>query len=179
MPNLWAVESVDSVKLANKLNAASEAHRDEPLGVYVQVNTSAEDQKGGVEPAEAAALAAHIRDECPHLRLVGLMTIGKLGSPAAVYFERLAETRAKVADTLGLDVTALELSMGMSSDFELAIEHGADNVRVGTTIFGTRPPKPGGGSAAAPTAGAAGGGGAAGAAAGAAAAAAPAAGTSP
>jgi len=155
VPNLWAVESVDSVKLANKLNSASGEHRTEPLNVYVQVNTSAEEQKGGVDPDEAEELARHVAESCENLRLVGLMTIGKLGSPAAVYFERLAEARDRVAAALSVSASSLELSMGMSSDFELAIEHGADSVRVGTTIFGARDAK--GPAAAATTAGPAGG----------------------
>ena len=72
--------------------------------MFVQVNTSGEAQKGGVEPGDATALARFIRDACPHLHLQGLMTIGKLGETASVFFERLAGERAaegvdKHADT--------------------------------------------------------------------------------
>ena len=79
VPNLWAIESVDSVKLASKLDAASSAAgRVEPLRVFVQVNTTGEPQKGGVEDAaEAISLCRFIREECPRLRLMGLMTVGK------------------------------------------------------------------------------------------------------
>jgi PLP dependent protein len=149
VPNLAVVESVDSVKLANKLNAASEAFRTSPLRVFVQVNTSAEPQKGGVEPGEAAALAKHIAESCPRLRLGGLMTIGKLGETASVFFDRLAEARRAVAEALGVEESSLELSMGMSHDFELAIACGATSVRVGSSIFGERAPKPATASAAA------------------------------
>lgn len=152
VPGLWAVESVDSVKLARKLDAACAEHRPaggEPLNVYVQVNTSAEPQKGGVEPSEAAELAMFIKTECPTLSLRGLMTIGKLGSPAEVYFERLAAVREEVAEAVGAEASSLELSMGMSADFEMAIGLGADSVRVGSSIFGART-KPG--EAAAPAA---------------------------
>lgn len=164
VPNLWAVESVDSAKLAGLLQkAAAAAGRSaarQPLRVFVQVNTSAEPQKGGVEPgAEALALARYIVEACPALRLVGLMTIGKLDEVARVFFDRLAEERTRLLaalDAAGLDRAAygplpedgappaaggapqLELSMGMSGDFELAIESGSTNVRVGSSIFGAR-----------------------------------------
>lgn len=141
VPNLWAVESVDSIKLARKLDAACAEHRPadgQPLNVYVQVNTSAEPQKGGVEPSEAASLALFIQTECPTLALRGLMTIGKLGSPAEVYFERLVAVREAVSKELGMAAMKLELSMGMSADFEMAIGLGADSVRVGSSIFGER-----------------------------------------
>ena len=168
-PSLVAVETVDSPKLANLLNTAwaGTAHgAQRRLDVYVQVNTSGEEQKGGVEPGQAAPLAAFVQQHCPHLQLQGLMTIGQLGVCSAVFFERLVAERAAVNEALrrGLRVDAagkvvaaaaggegeggssqgsqqqeLELSMGMSSDFELAIEIGSDSVRVGSAIFGARP----------------------------------------
>lgn len=76
VPGLWAIESVDSVKLANKLHAACIKEGREGLRVFVQVNTSAEAQKGGVTPDEAAALCEHILSKCGTLTLAGLMTIG-------------------------------------------------------------------------------------------------------
>jgi pyridoxal phosphate enzyme (YggS family) len=140
VPGLWAVESVDSVKLADLLNkAAAAAGRRERLRVFVQVNTSGEPQKGGVEPGgPAAALARHIVESCPALQLAGLMTIGKLGEVASAFFERLAHEREAVAAALGVPPVSLELSMGMSGDYELAIAHGSTNVRVGSSIFGAR-----------------------------------------
>ena len=75
---------MDSAKLASKLDAAAAAVRTTPLRVFVQVNTSGEPQKGGVEDADAAvALARHIATACPHLRLAGLMTVGALAGTAA------------------------------------------------------------------------------------------------
>ena len=166
VPNLWAVESVDSVKLAQLLEkAAAGRGKDsggggpggggggssssgnvsdsggalQPLRVFVQVNTSGEEQKGGVGPGEAAALALFIKEQCPHLRVQGLMTIGKLGEVASVYFERLASEREAVAASLGVEPSNLELSMGMSGDFEMAISLGSTSVRVGSAIFGERP----------------------------------------
>lgn len=102
VPNLWAVESVDSVKLAGLLQkAAAAAGRTSALRVFVQVNTSAESQKGGTSPGdETVALCKYIVESCPALRLTGLMTIGKLGEVAAIFFERLVEERTRVLDAL-------------------------------------------------------------------------------
>ena len=119
---------------------------DVPLRVCVQVNTSGEAEKSGVEPSEAAALCKHIREKCPHLKLQGLMTIGAIARSQAVKegedenedFVRLREVRDQVAKELGLG-EVLELSMGMSQDWESAVRCGSDEVRVGSTIFGERP----------------------------------------
>lgn len=142
VPCLWAVESVDSEKLAGKLETAVAGlapPRAEALRVFVQVNTTGEPQKGGVETArDAASLGAFIRAKCPHLAFTGLMTIGKLGDIGSVYFERLVAARATVAEELGLNAADLELSMGMSGDWQLALEHGSTNVRIGSAIFGER-----------------------------------------
>jgi pyridoxal phosphate enzyme (YggS family) len=160
---LWAVESVDSVKKARLLDkgrgerqveggggGTNSGAQTEPLRVFVQVNTSGEESKSGVEPDsnELVELSKFIRDECPNLRLQGLMTIGAIARSQAttsetenVDFSRLQETRNRVAGKLGIDAHELELSMGMSEDFEGAIAMGSDEVRVGSTIFGQRPPK--------------------------------------
>lgn len=149
VPSLWAVESVDSQKLAGLLEkAVASLPGRPPLHVCVQVNTSGEPQKGGVEPGQAAELALYITKECPHLKLLGLMTIGKLDETASIFFERLVAEREAVAQALGLtDPASLELSMGMSGDYDLAIQHGSTSVRVGSSIFGARTPKPAAASA--------------------------------
>ncbi|RMZ75747.1 hypothetical protein DV737_g5150, partial [Chaetothyriales sp. CBS 132003] len=142
--NLWAVESVDSVKKAGLL----EKGRAELL-IFVQVNTSGEASKAGVaaEGAELVQLCRYVREQCPHLQLQGLMTIGAIArSQQAAQsgnedFECLKGARERVVRELGLEEEELELSMGMSEDFEAAIVQGSDEVRVGTTIFGARPPK--------------------------------------
>lgn len=81
VPGLTAVETVDSAKLATLLNAAwapqAAAQAARRLDVYVQVNTSGEETKHGVEPTDATALARHVTETCPHLRFSGLMTIGQ------------------------------------------------------------------------------------------------------
>ncbi|TYZ65886.1 hypothetical protein PybrP1_008934 [[Pythium] brassicae (nom. inval.)] len=139
VPNLFMVETVDSVKVANALNKAAGEFRAAQLNVLLQVNTSGEEQKSGATSLAASVeLAQHIARSCEHLRLAGLMTIGRYDDTTAACFERLVATRTAVADALGTPETELELSMGMSGDFELAIACGSTFVRVGSTIFGDR-----------------------------------------
>lgn len=132
------LETVTSMKLANKLNNAMEALEDIPedrkLNIFIQVNTSGEDSKSGIEPHEVVELCRDIAANCNRLEVQGLMTIGAPGDLGC--FDTLVECRDRVAAELGMD--RLELSMGMSGDFEAAIERGATNVRVGSTIFGER-----------------------------------------
>ncbi|KAI9828188.1 MAG: hypothetical protein M1826_006116 [Phylliscum demangeonii] len=163
MRRLYCVSGVDNVAKADALERGRRAllaTEEEPngeddddhrLNVHVQINTSDESTKSGVPPSAALDLCQHIHAACPHLRLRGLMTIGALArsqdvasssAAAPVHAENedfrcLRETRDLVAQKLGLD--RLELSMGMSADFESAIGSGSDEVRVGSTIFGERP----------------------------------------
>ena len=140
VPSLTMVETIDSEKLANKLDAAVGGAGRPPLTVFVQVNTSGEESKYGVDPGEACvSLAKHIANTCPNLKLAGLMTIGMPDySSRPENFECLAQCRKEVAAAVGVPADQLELSMGMSGDFEAAIEMGSTNVRVGSTIFGAR-----------------------------------------
>ncbi|CAF9918926.1 MAG: hypothetical protein HETSPECPRED_003874 [Heterodermia speciosa] len=155
VPNLWCVESIDTAKKADQLEkgrsnlfeSSPELERS-PLRVFVQVNTSGEEEKSGVEPGEAGALCSYIRDHCPNLTLQGLMTIGAIARSKGLTegmenedFLKLTEVRDTVAKDLKLEQEDLELSMGMSEDFESAIRCGSNEIRVGSTIFGERPPK--------------------------------------
>jgi len=143
VPNLWAIESVGSVKLANKLHAACTTEGKSDLRVFVQVNTSSEPQKGGVPPGDTLTLCEHIQTKCESLHLAGLMTIGEAGASPIPFFRILRELRDEIGASLGSDGKAaedassgasaspggsssgggseLELSMGMSGDFEDAI----------------------------------------------------------
>lgn len=140
------VQSVDSVKLAQALQKGCVSYRpEEPIDVYVQVNTSGEESKSGTEPGQATVeVAQYIATECPLLRLRGLMTIGMLDySSRPENFECLIKCRADVAAAIQQPADSLHLSMGMSADYINAIEMGATTVRVGTALFGQRyyPPK--------------------------------------
>jgi PLP dependent protein len=137
VPNLFCVESVDTERLASRLDAACASEgRAAPLRVYLQVNTSSEPQKGGCEPDKVVELARHVSGTCKHLQLAGLMTIGRSGVEADM--DALVASRRAVCEALGWREAQLELSMGMSADFELAATRGSTSVRVGTSIFGPR-----------------------------------------
>jgi len=132
------IHTVDSVRLAQAL-----ARRAQQLGrtleVLAQVNTSGEGSKFGVAPEEAESLVASIAT-MTGVQVQGLMTIGlwhpdpERGRPE---FRLLADLAKRVQDRTGVEMQWL--SMGMSHDFEVAIEEGANLVRVGTAIFGARP----------------------------------------
>ena len=84
-------------------------------------------------------MARHVATKCPRLKLAGLMTIGQPDySSRPENFTGLAACREAVAKDLGVSEETLELSMGMSGDFEQAVEMGSTNIRVGSTIFGAR-----------------------------------------
>ncbi|KAJ3237339.1 hypothetical protein HDU78_004123 [Chytriomyces hyalinus] len=143
IPNLFAVETVDGIKKADTLHKALvQAQRATPLNVFVQLNTSGEESKGGILPTETLQVATHILEKCPTLKLAGLMTIGSPGRDATIGpnpdFKCLSDCRDLIKAAHGID---LELSMGMSDDFEHAIEMGSTNVRVGSVIFGARAQK--------------------------------------
>ncbi|MGZ4777920.1 MAG: YggS family pyridoxal phosphate-dependent enzyme [Thermoanaerobaculia bacterium] len=124
------IQTVDSLGLAEKIShAASAAGKRQE--VLLQINIGLEEQKSGVAPEDAARLLEDVR-ALESLEVRGLMTIPPIGSPddAHRHFRKLRELR----DRLGL----AELSMGMTDDFEIAIEEGATMIRVGRAIFGSR-----------------------------------------
>lgn len=124
------IQTVDSQDLARRIDRAAAASG-RCLAVFVQVRLGGEATKSGVEPAGAAALVETVR-ALPALRLRGLMTIPPPGETRP-HFAALR----KIGETLGLS----EFSMGMSDDFEAAVEEGATLVRVGSAIFGPRETK--------------------------------------
>jgi pyridoxal phosphate enzyme (YggS family) len=124
-----AIQTVDSPKLARRLNEAGRA-----LDVMLEVKLSEEEAKSGAAPAALPELIEAVRG-CGNLRLLGLMTMPPWTEDAEAsrpYFRRLRE----LAERHGLR----QLSMGMSHDLEAAIEEGATSVRVGTALFGKRTP---------------------------------------
>jgi hypothetical protein len=128
------IQTVDSARLAVALDRhVAELDRPAPLDVLIEVNVSGEAAKHGVAPAEAPLLIASLRRDCPRLVLRGLMTVGPL-------VERPDDARAayRMLAELARDAGLAELSMGMSGDFEVAIEEGATMVRVGSALFGAR-----------------------------------------
>jgi pyridoxal phosphate enzyme (YggS family) len=135
-----AIESVDSVKLARRLDRLVPETRPGPrYPILVEVNVDRDPAKAGFAPdAVEAALAEVI--ELPHLEVRGLMTVGRLTSDPGEARRTFAGLR-ELAERCRTRWPELgpELSMGMSDDFELAIEEGATIVRVGRALFGERP----------------------------------------
>jgi pyridoxal phosphate enzyme (YggS family) len=125
------IETVDRPKLARAL-AEEMARADKRPRLFVQVNTGEEPQKAGVPPGEAESFVALCRDTFG-LAVDGLMCVPPFDEEPATHFALLA----KLAERIGVK----ELSMGMSGDFARAIAFGATYVRVGTAIFGARPPE--------------------------------------
>ncbi len=135
------IETVDRGKIARALDKYA-GHFSKKLDVLVQVNVGREPQKAGVLPEEARALLKEIQP-LAHLRLRGLMTMPPYGREAEAsrpWFKTLKELSVELAkESYFYDNNAVELSMGMSGDFTVAIEEGATLIRVGTAIFGARP----------------------------------------
>jgi hypothetical protein len=127
-----AIESLDRPRLAEALAKVMDAEGRRPR-CLIQVNTGEEPQKAGVAPAEADRFIAETRERWK-LPVAGLMCIPPLGEEPSLHFALLRE----IARRNGL----AELSMGMSHDFEIAIEMGATEVRIGTAIFGERSTTP-------------------------------------
>lgn len=130
------IHGVDRLKLAEALDAAA-ASKGTIQKILLQVNLAGEASKSGTSPEAAPELLRQISG-LAHLRLMGLMTMPPFLEPEAVrpYFRALRELRDRLEELSGQPLP--ELSMGMSGDFEAAIEEGATLVRVGTAIFGSR-----------------------------------------
>ena len=131
------VHTVDRVEIAEEL-AKRAAH---PLDVLIEVNVAGEAQKAGCDPESVERIASRIA-ELASLELVGLMAIPPLDREPEANRPHFAKLRA-LGESLRANghVTATELSMGMSADFDVAIGEGATIVRVGTAIFGARTPR--------------------------------------
>ncbi|MDR0837945.1 MAG: YggS family pyridoxal phosphate-dependent enzyme [Propionibacteriaceae bacterium] len=131
--------ALDSVRLASVLDRRL-TEQDRTLDVFIEVNSSGEPSKFGLEPAEVREFAERLA-VYPHLLVRGLMTLAVPSedeTEVRVCFERMRDLQADLRERETLGLTWDELSMGMSSDFPLAIEYGATTVRVGTAIFGAR-----------------------------------------
>jgi pyridoxal phosphate enzyme (YggS family) len=137
-----AIDSLDSAKLAERLNAAAEK-LGKALDILIEINVGGEEAKSGIAPnsAKLEEILAGASD-WKHLRVRGLMTVPPFTEDpeeARPYFRQLRELRERIAARNLLSIKLDVLSMGMSHDFEVAIEEGSTCVRIGTAIFGDRP----------------------------------------
>ena len=134
------VDSIDSLALAQKLDSAA-ADEAKHLEVLIEVHLGGEATKSGISEGDLPALAESV-GTLAHLQLLGVMTIPPYSDdPESTrgHFRKLRELRDEVSRRIGRSLPVL--SMGMSHDFEVAIEEGATEIRVGTAIFGSRQPK--------------------------------------
>ena len=131
--------SVDTAALADRMNAIAQDTGAAPH-ILLEVNVSGEKSKSGMKPDDVEPTVRHIMENCPRLTVEGLMTMAPFSEnpeDARPYFRRLRELRDATEKSLGVGLP--RLSMGMSGDYEVAVEEGATWVRLGTVLFGERP----------------------------------------
>ncbi|HZY58621.1 MAG TPA: YggS family pyridoxal phosphate-dependent enzyme [Candidatus Binataceae bacterium] len=128
------IHSLDSPRLADAL---ARARPDPPMRVLVEINLGGEASKTGIAPDEAEALLRAVNGKVEVLGLMAIPPPGAGPEHSRPYFVRLRQLRDRLAAATGIALS--ELSMGMTDDFEVAIEQGATIVRVGRAIFGERP----------------------------------------
>jgi pyridoxal phosphate enzyme (YggS family) len=135
-----AVDSVDSLRLSRKLNASAQ-QSGKKIPVLIEINVGGEIAKSGVAPGSRELEELLSGAQVPHLEFRGLMTVPPFSDnpqQARQYFRQLRELRDHIAARKLPAIDMTSLSMGMSHDFEVAIEEGSTCVRVGTAIFGER-----------------------------------------
>ncbi len=133
------IHSVDSIKLADRINAIADEIGAQPH-ILLEVNVSGEKSKSGLRPDEVEGVVRHILANCPRITVEGLMTMAPFSEnpeDARPYFRALRELRDRLEKTLAIGLP--RLSMGMSEDYEVAVEEGATWLRLGTVLFGERP----------------------------------------
>ena len=132
------IHSVDSIKLMHEIEKSALAH-DCHMDILIQVNISAEESKSGVSPKELPGLLQYAQ-ELERVHVKGLMTIAPKAEfgDVSIHFKNMKNLFDSIKAQSYKNVAMDELSMGMSGDFETAIEYGATMVRVGSSIFGPR-----------------------------------------
>lgn len=148
IPNIYCVETIDSLKKAEKLNESRAKFQPDAPAILcnIQINTSQEEQKSGLldEREIFEVVEYFLSEKVKHIKLNGLMTIGSWNTSHEQNgkenkdFATLVDWKQKIDSKFNTD---LKLSMGMSADYKQAIKQGSSEVRIGTDIFGARPPK--------------------------------------
>lgn len=138
VPNLQSIHSIDSIKILNKLLAKSPG---KSIGVFLQVNTSDEDEKSGFTNEDEIIQGINLLNGSDHFYFQGLMTIGKIRTEnfeqdAVKCFRQLVDLKHDLSQKITSD--EIQLSMGMSNDYPIALKSGANWIRVGSRIFGAR-----------------------------------------
>ncbi|RKZ26549.1 YggS family pyridoxal phosphate-dependent enzyme [bacterium] len=131
----FLVHSVDSEHIAKSMEMRA-ANKNIVQDILIEVNSSGEIQKNGIPIDEASELAHFIAENCPHLNLLGLMTVAPFTDDRKVIancFEKVRNLRDELA---GEGLKLPHLSMGMTNDWKIALEYGSTILRIGTAIFG-------------------------------------------
>ena len=139
VPIFDMIETVDSMKLARKIDKYAELNN-KVMSILIEVNSGREPQKNGVMPYDVEQLIREIAP-LPHIKVMGLMTMGPFtGDPedSRPYFVETRRIFEQVKAKNILNITMKYLSMGMSNSYKVAIEEGANIIRVGTKLFGAR-----------------------------------------
>lgn len=134
------IHSVDSLHLAKEIEKRAAQH-DLTMDILIQVNSAEEESKFGITTEETDRLIADIAQQCPHIRIKGLMCIAPFEEDPEDAREYFAEVKKIYDKYAGKDAEKIDfqyLSMGMTNDFEVAVEEGSNLIRVGTAIFGYR-----------------------------------------
>jgi pyridoxal phosphate enzyme (YggS family) len=140
VPNFDMIETVDSLELAQQIEKHASNHN-KIMDIFIEINSGREQQKSGVFPENAYKLIEEIKD-LPHLKIMGLMTMGKITDDLQEIRECFRETKMLFDEIKAKNIPGVEmkhLSMGMSDSYKIAIEQGANMIRIGTMIFGLRP----------------------------------------
>ncbi len=133
------IHSVDSVKLCDRIESVA-SDIGAQVRILLEVNVSGEKSKNGMRPDDVASAVRHIMANCPRITVEGLMTMAPFSEDpesSRPYFKKLRELRDQTERALGVGLP--HLSMGMSGDYEVAVEEGATYLRLGTVLFGERP----------------------------------------
>ena len=133
------IHSVDSLRLAEEISKEA-GKKQVTVSILLEVNAAGEESKFGITPGETLSLAQKIA-KLPHIQIKGLMTIAPYTQNPEdnrIFFRNLRKLSVDIAQKNIDNVTMSVLSMGMTGDYEVAIEEGATHVRVGTGIFGER-----------------------------------------
>lgn len=139
IPLFDMIHSVDSIKLLDRLETVADELARTPH-VLLEVNVSGEKSKNGLRPEDLPAFLEHAGKECYDVSIEGFMTMAPFNpdpEAARPYFRKLRELRDEMEQKFSMPLP--HLSMGMSGDFEVAVEEGATFVRLGTILFGDRP----------------------------------------
>lgn len=134
------IHSVDSLKLAEEINKRAEQHN-LSMDILIQVNSALDENKFGITTEETDELIKEISEKCPNIKIRGLMCIAPYEedvNDARPYFAEVKNIFDKYKDIKTDNIDFKYLSMGMTNDFQVAIEEGSNLIRVGTAIFGNR-----------------------------------------